>query len=435
MAESNFIDESLNNEKFQSVVRRKLERFRSKLNELIFPNTTINNQVTNTVNIASNFNNDNNHNNSKHNNSSIVQQPDDNNSMLISNCYYGYTSPISEEDLRLSCKKKSKKFHKNITSSSSSASSSSACSSSSSMIIDDDEHSSLSNYTSQLQTGELILSQYPVNYDSHFSLPQSLTTGVIKLNKSQINHHTPLDYYSFNSQLNSNHSNFDTSSLNTNEDENPFLNKRLTDQIHFNSQLSVLSTYFESALDLIDDQDNFFNIDFMTNYISYVLLKNITDSSLLDEIKCELKLNPTLNGKNLLKIIAEDIYNQSCNEPCGLKGAKISIFVQTREASNNNETQFQTNDTLVAQFPFGTSRFGTFDLNLTMFKNDDFENSDNIGQSQNSSSALVTLTRRIFSNTANHNTYKSTKQYPNDNKIIYLDSNAYSLFKTNVAYE
>jgi hypothetical protein len=439
MAESNFIDEKLNNEKFQSVqgVRRKLERFRSKLTELFFSTntTTLNNiQVTNTVNIASVFNND-------INNSSIVQHPDDNNSMLISNCYYGYTSPISEEDLRLSCMKKSKIFNKNHTSSSSSSSStssssSSACSSSSSMIIDDDEHSSY------IQNGELILSQYPVNYhDSHSCLPQSLTTGVITLNKSHItlNPHPPLDYYSFNSQLNSNHSNFDTSSLNTNEEENPFLNKRLTDQIYFNSELSVLSTYFESALDLIDDQDNFFNIDFMTNYISYVLLKNITDSILLDEIKCELKLNPSLNNegnKNLLKIIAEDIYNQSCNEPCGLKGAKISIFVQTREASNNNESQFQTNDTLVAHFPFGTSRFGTFDLNLTVFKNDqneDLESSNNIEQSQYSQSALVTLTRRIFSNNTNQ---KSTRQYHSDNiKTIYLDSNTYSLFKTNVAYE
>lgn len=65
-----------------------------------------------------------------------------------------------------------------------------------------------------------------------------------------------IDYYSFNSQLNSCHSNYDTSSLNTNEEENPFLNKRLTDKIHFNSDLSVLSNYFESALDLIDGMEN-----------------------------------------------------------------------------------------------------------------------------------------------------------------------------------
>jgi len=99
------------------------------------------------------------------------------------------------------------------------------------------------------------LSQIPVDFGSHISLPQSLTTGVISLNRSHLNQQQPstLDYYTFNSQLNSHHSNYDTSSINTNEESlNPFFNKRLTDQIHFNSDLGQLSKYFEPALDLID---------------------------------------------------------------------------------------------------------------------------------------------------------------------------------------
>lgn len=147
MAESNFVDERLNNEKFQSVVRRKLDRFRSKLAEMFFSTpqqAPVNTQQT----LSSNFTN------TKTIEHAKQQQPDDN-SMLISNCYYGYTSPITEDDLTLFCKKKSKKFHKNITSySSSTSSSSSAFSSSSSMIIDDDEHSTLSNFSSQPHTGK-----------------------------------------------------------------------------------------------------------------------------------------------------------------------------------------------------------------------------------------------------------------------------------------
>ncbi len=99
------------------------------------------------------------------------------------------------------------------------------------------------------------LSQIPVDFGSQTSLPHSLTTGVITLNRSHLNQQPPstLEYYMFNSQLNSQHSNYDTSSLNTNEESvNPFFNKRLTDQIHFNSDLNQLGKYFEHVLDLID---------------------------------------------------------------------------------------------------------------------------------------------------------------------------------------
>ncbi len=130
MAESSFIEERLNtqnNEKFQSVVRRKFDRFRTKIAELFFSSPAKTGGQTIFIN------------------QSILKQqeqiPDDSN--MISNFYYGYTSPITEEDLRISCKNMSKNKLKktNTSSSSSSGSSSSACSSSSSMIIEDDEHS------------------------------------------------------------------------------------------------------------------------------------------------------------------------------------------------------------------------------------------------------------------------------------------------------
>lgn len=435
--QSSFLEENNRsnntNDKFQSVVRRKLERFRTKLSELLF-----------TVNENS-LQNNNNHSQFTSIVHSPTQQhqaqalPDENNSMLISNYYYGYTSPISEEDLPLGYKnnsKRSKKFHKissSSSSSNSSSSSSSACSSSSSMIIDDDDsHSNLSSYHSQPQNGDFILSQYPVNFDSQFGLPQSLTTGVITLNKqsSQIASHlhnnqqlpSNIDYYSFNSQLNSLHSNYDTSSLNTNEEENPFLNKRLTDQIHFNSDLSVLSNYFEPALDLIDDMDNFFNIDFMTNYISYILLKQINDSPLLAQIQWHLKMSPC-DDKNLLKEIAEQIFLESRDEPCGLKGCNISVFVRGQDQEN----------TLVSRFQFGTSRFGAFDMNLFLKAE---QQVDEMAMDGGHESAIATLTRRIFSNAKSNSNTIQSKQYPSDSsKTVYLDSNSYDLFKTNLAYE
>lgn len=431
---------SSNDDKFQSVVRRKLERFRTKLSELLFTvNNASPNHIVNSTHTSSQF-------------SSIVHSPnsqqqqqqqqmstdDANSSMLISNYYYGYTSPISEEDLRLSynkSKKKSKNFHQitsHTSSSSSSSSSSSACSSSSSMIIDDDDtNSNLSSYHSQPQTGDFI-SQYPVNFDSQYSLPHSLTTGVITLNKHQQQQQLPstIDYYSFNSQLNSLHSNYDTSSLNTNEEENPFLNKRLTDQIHFNSDLNVLSSYFESALDLIDDMDNFFNIDFMTNYIAYALLKQINDSAQLKQVQWQLRMSPHSEDKNLLKEIAEQIFLESRDEPCGLKGCNISVYVREGEEQCENTT-------LVSRFQFGTSRFGAFDMNL--FLSADSGMGLEGGDREAHQSTIATLTRRIFSNAKAYNNSScsnNNKKLPSDNiRTVYLDSNIYDLFKTNLAYE
>lgn len=429
MAESNYVDETRqgattqqqNQEKFPSVVRRKLERFRTKLAELFFAPSLPSKPLALVNSLPNN-----------HNNQSIATDSDNtnNSNLIISNCYYGYTSPpITEEDLRISCKKKSKinKLHATTTSSASSSgsTSSSACSSSSSMIIEDDSHSTFSNFTSQPQTGELILSQFPVDSDnSHITLPHSLTTGVITLNRNHhVNHNqqvvSNLDYYSFNSQLNAQNSHYDTSSLNTNEEENPFLNKRLTDQIHFNSDLTQLNSYFEAALDLIDDQDNFFNIEFMTNYIAYILLKQLNEQT-----RWDLKLTPN-QDRNLLIEIAEQIFLESRDEPCGLKGCNISVFVRGEE----NESE-----TLVSKFQFGTSRFGAFDINLFL------KQSDQVIQQP---SAIATLTRRIFnmntttnnklaSNKANNN---NTKQYNDNARLFYLDSNSYDLFKTNLAYE
>lgn len=180
------------------------------------------------------------------------------------------------------------------------------------------------------------------------------------------------------------------------------------------------------------DQDNFFNIEFMTSYISYILLKQINESNLLKQIKWDLKLSSNSEGRNLLKDIAEQIFLESRDEPCGLKGCNISIFVQTVE-TQYDEPQ-QTN-TLVSKFQFGTSRFGAFDLNL--FLKHDLTESDLTNQSTvPTSNSIATLTRRIFSSNSNSTSKQNkAKQLPSDRKTLYLDSNNYDLFKTNLAYE
>ena len=170
----------------------------------------------------------------------------------------------------------------------------------------------------------------------------------------------------------------------------------------------------------------------MTSYISYILLKQINESNLLKQIKWDLKLSSNSEGRNLLKDIAEQIFLESRDEPCGLKGCNISIFVQTLE-TNYDEPQ-QTN-TLVSKFQFGTSRFGAFDLNL--FLKHDLTQSDLMNQSAvQTSNSIATLTRRIFSsNSSNAAKQNKSKHVPSDHKTLYLDSNNYDLFKTNLAYE
>lgn len=170
------------------------------------------------------------------------------------------------------------------------------------------------------------------------------------------------------------------------------------------------------------DMDNFFNIDFMTNYISYILLKQINDSALLAQIQWHLKMSPC-DDKNLLKEIAEQIFLESRDEPCGLKGCNISVFVRDQDQEN----------TLVSRFQFGTSRFGAFDMNLFLKAE---QQVDEMAMDAGHESAIATLTRRIFSNAKSNSNTNQSKQYPSDSsKTVYLDSSSYDLFKTNLAYE
>ena len=171
--------------------------------------------------------------------------------------------------------------------------------------------------------------------------------------------------------------------------------------------------------------DNFFSIDFMTNYIAYILLKQLKDSNLLQQMRWELKF--ASNDKNLLKEIAEQIFLESRDEPCGLKGCNISIYVQdVLSESQNNQ------NSLVTRFQFGESRFGAFDMNLFL-KTDATQ--ANVNNQEKEQSAIATLTRRIFSNNTNSSASRAKQFMTCDSfRTVFLDSTSYDLFKTNLAY-
>lgn len=212
----------------------------------------------------------------------------------------------------------------------------------------------------------------------------------------------------------------------TTHENNPFLNPKYTDLIHFNTEFSLLSSYFEPYMDLIDDQDNFFNIDFMINYISYVLLASIRPAVENGESKSPM-IREVKHGENVLKQIARQIYLESENEPCGLKGCQINVYLENLNSENNNSS-------LISQFRIdSTCSLTTFELNLT-FKPNKCDQEQHTGANSNQLSALTNLTKRLLN--VSSNTLKSTKQanktqskHNSLENAIYLDSTCFDLLK------
>jgi len=188
------------------------------------------------------------------------------------------------------------------------------------------------------------------------------------------------------------------------------------------------------------DQDNFFDIDFMTNYISYILLKRIrtTECPIVKQLGYDFKMtSDNGNGNdddkfNLLKTIARDIFLQSESEPCGLKGCKIAIYFEESAELNH----------LLSQFRFdSTSSLTTFELNLVIKKDTHTRYTCGSGlitgststntttnTNTNSNSPFATLTRRIL-NRNKTKTVDDDAAAAVDTKIINLNPNDYVLLK------
>ena len=182
----------------------------------------------------------------------------------------------------------------------------------------------------------------------------------------------------------------------------------------------------------------------MTNYISYILLKQIkTSSNFLKQNGYDLRIatsdphhNNNNDKHNLLKKIAREIYLQSETEPCGLKGCKMSIYFEETEEINH----------LLSQFRFdSTSSLTTFELSLIIKK--DYTNSSsstltgltstksNINcrnQSESkvlASSPFATLTRRILNRNKTKTVDDETVNAHVNEKDVYLNPNDYVLLK------
>jgi len=181
------------------------------------------------------------------------------------------------------------------------------------------------------------------------------------------------------------------------------------------------------------DQDNFFDIDFMTNYISYILLKRIRTTScpIVKQLGYDFKMtSDNVDDKfNLLKTIARDIFLQSESEPCGLKGCKIAIYFEEHAELNH----------LLSQFRFdSTSSLTTFELNLVIKKDTHTRYTCGSGlitgststntTNTNSNSPFATLTRRIL-NRNKTKTVDDDAAAAADTKIINLNPNDYVLLK------
>lgn len=91
---------------------------------------------------------------------------------------------------------------------------------------------------------------------------------------------------------------------------------------------NFISYLFKTILLFQIDENNFFDSRYMTNYISFILIENLSKSNFLLENNLNLVTNESYNQ---VKQIAREIFFQSECEPCGLKGCAIRIFLENDE--------------------------------------------------------------------------------------------------------
>lgn len=96
-------------------------------------------------------------------------------------------------------------------------------------------------------------------------------------------------------------------------------------------------------------QHNLFDRDFMLEYIQSHVVQSLKKSPLLHALALDLRLPADFN---LLREIADDIYEQAESEPCGLNGCKLSIELALNESLNKQiEKVYAANGECVAASP------------------------------------------------------------------------------------
>lgn len=372
MAENNIITENNNNgsNNNNSSLKRKFDKLKTKFYELFFSSSS--KQVTEVP-----FGNNNNKMERTFSSNTL------NNSMLISSYYYGYKTNLTEiyvDEQKEEEWYNSKRMNKN----------SSYSSVNSPITSQKNKNILISSMTSSLSTSSSLSIEQQQLHQSEL-----LGTSDLKNTDNISNGNYATDY----------------NENNNNNSINPFLHKQFTDLIHFNSDLTVLNSYFGAHLNLIDDQDNFFNTDFMLNYISYLILINIKNTSL--EQGSNVLLKEMISGENVLKEIARQIYLDAESEPCGLKGCKLNVYLEKL-----NET------ILLTQFRFdSTCSLTTFELNLTLKQSTNLQSSSLSGVNN-----LTNITRRILNpNGSSSNKFKQSKAAKISENIVYIESNNFDL--------
>ena len=194
-----------------------------------------------------------------------------------------------------------------------------------------------------------------------------------------------------------------------------------------------LRSQFEPFLCTIDDEDNFFDAEFMSAYIAYTLVTRLREQHDLRQDES------SIIGNNLAHEIAREIFAQSESEPCGLKGCRINVFLESasEEDEDDEMSTHPPTRTFLDRFRFdSTCLLTTFELNLVLKQ---VPNTRAIDLNNNSTTA-----RRLSTNSTNRKNSSSksvkflrssTSQTPvsnannNANNLIYLDESHFHLYK------
>lgn len=193
-----------------------------------------------------------------------------------------------------------------------------------------------------------------------------------------------------------------------------------------------LRSQFEPFLCTIDDEDNFFDAEFMSAYIAYTLVTRLREQHDLRQDES------SIIGNNLAHEIAREIFAQSESEPCGLKGCRINVFLESasEEDEDDEMSTHPPTRTFLDRFRFdSTCLLTTFELNLVLKQVPsnraiDLNNnstarrlSTNSTNRKNSSSKSVKFLRSSTSQTPVSNANN------NANNLIYLDESHFHLYK------
>jgi len=344
--------------------RRKLERIKSKLYDF-FQSQNSNKSINTTNDNQNNYH------------SAFV-----NHSLIISNCYYGYRSKIYD---KINDVNNNQLSSEHFTSDNLSNSANGAGNQCMTPMINPKSISIKSNNKS-------------MNTSDSNSIDSSFVTSITTTDSEMS---SIIDKHQY--QTNSNMQN----------STNPFMSKSMTNLIDLKSDLSFIEQICEPFAHTIDENDNLFNETFMINFIYFILIKEMKRSNnfLKVDMNEQNDENNSLSTQNLIKKISSEIYKLSENEPCGIKGCSISIYIDNCDNKVNQLTNFKFDS---------SNSLTTFELVLTL-KTSCIKNQSAV------KTTFGLFKNGLFSSQSNND--QSTNNVSNNHKTLCIDSTNYELIK------